>query len=349
MKDFITNHRKAFVIICVVVGLIIVGIIGISVITSSMGAPVDKNSTDYISITIESGSGTEAIGQVLYDNGLIKSVTGFKIISRLKGYDGEFKAGVYSLSPSMSAPEIADIIIGGKIETNSFTIPEGYTIKQTAGTLADAGLVDYDSFLSLLQTGDFDYEFLKEAQTGENHLEGYLFPNTYQIAKDATEENIVNVMLEQFNTVFKDEYYTRAKELGLSINEVITIASIIERECLHDADRAKVASVIYNRLDDGMALQMCSTVQYVLGKQKETLLDSDTKIESPYNTYINPGLPPGPIASPGEASIKAALYPEDTDYLYFVVSAKMDGSHAFSSNYNQFLKDKDAYYAALEN
>ena len=156
-------------------------------------------------------------------------------------------------------------------------------------------------------------------------------------------------MLNQFMEDAYDayNYYYNEEPDGpagkYSLNEIIVIASIIERECKVDSERPLVASVIYNRLDKGMALQMCSTVQYVLGKQKEVLTIADTKIESPYNTYINAGLPPGPIASPGMAAIKAALAPADTDYLYFVVSEKLDGTSNFSATYDKFLKDKAAY------
>ena len=188
---------------------------------------------------------------------------------------------------------------------------------------------------------------MKDAQKGKNHLEGYLFPSTYQVAPKADEEQIITTMLNQFDTVFTDEYKARAKKLGYTENQIIIIASIIEKEAQVDEDRPKIASVIYNRLDDGMNLQMCSTVQYILGKAKPVLSVADTKIDSPYNTYIHSGLPKGPICSPGEASIKAALYPAKTDYMYFVVSEKLDGSHNFSKSYSKFEKDTRAYEKAL--
>ena len=154
-------------------------------------------------------------------------------------------------------------------------------------------------------------------------------------------------MLNQYDKVFTKKYKKRAKELNLSENEIIIIASLIERESQYDGDRAKIASVIYNRIKAGMPLQIDATIQYALGKPKENLSIADTKIDSPYNTYTNKGLPPGPICSPGKASIKAALYPESTDYLYYVVSEKLDGTHNFSKDYNKFLKDKEAYSKAL--
>jgi UPF0755 protein len=148
-------------------------------------------------------------------------------------------------------------------------------------------------------------------------------------------------MLYQFSKVFTEESKARARELGMSVRELITLASIIEREAQVSEDRPVIASVFYNRLKIGMPLQSCATVQYILGEQKPVLSIEDTRIESPYNTYLISGLPPGPIASPGAESIQAALYPADTKYLFFL--AKGDGSHAFSETYEQFLRDKAKY------
>lgn len=182
---------------------------------------------------------------------------------------------------------------------------------------------------------------------GANRLEGFLFPETYDVFATSMEHDIINRLLGQFDAVYKDEYYNRATELGYDLNQIITIASLIERETRVDSERAIVASVIYNRLNMGMALQIDATVQYALGEQKDRLSYKDTEIDSPYNTYKVPGLPPGPICSPGEASIKAALYPENTQYVYYVLDAKMDGSHRFSKSYDEFLKNKNAYINAL--
>jgi UPF0755 protein len=237
--------------------------------------------------------------------------------------------------------EIMKALVAGKAETVRFTIPEGYDIKRTSAKLTEDGLINAETFAKEIETGKFDYEFLKDAPAGPNRLEGFLFPETYEIFANANEHDIIDKMLYQFNKVFTDEYYARAEELGMSVRDVITLASIIEREARVPEDRPVIASVFYNRLKIKMPLQSCATVQYILGEQKPVLSIKDTKIESPYNTYLHPGLPPGPIASPGADSIKAALYPADTDYLYFL--AKGDGSHAFSSTYEQFLKDKAKY------
>lgn len=305
------------------------------------GKAIDPNNTQLVNISIPSGIGTGEIANILKQNYIIDNVDAFKLQSKLKGFDGKFKAGEYAFSPSMSTEQIMGILISGNVNTMRFTIPEGYDIKKTTEKLSSEGLINAEAFAKEIEVGIFDYKFLKDAPAGSNRLEGYLFPNTYDIYTTANEHEIIDKMLSQFNKVFIDEYYNRAKELGMSINEVITLASIIEREARVSEDRPIISSVFHNRIKLGMPLQSCATVQYILGEQKPVLSTRDTEIKSPYNTYLHAGLPPGPIASPGEDSIHAALYPADTDYLFFL--AKGDGSHAFSITYEQFLKDKAKY------
>lgn len=341
------RNKLLLVIVCAIIVLLIAGIAALIYI-NGLDKAYDSSKSDTINVTVEMGSTTEDIGTLLQEEGIIESSSDFKFFSKVKGYDGKYQAGTYALAPSMTLSEIAEIIISGKTNNITFTIPEGYTIYQMADKLSEEGIVDREKFVSLLTDGNFSYDFLSDAQSGKNHLEGYLFPETYTVKFGADEETIINTMLNQFDTVFTEEFKARAEELGYSLNEIMVIASIIERETQVDEERGKVSSVIYNRLKEGMPLQMCSTVQYILGEQKEILSNADTQIESPYNTYINQGLPPGPICCPGLASIEAALYPDETDYLYFVVSDKLDGTQKFSSDYNQFLKDKEDYYNALE-
>lgn len=344
-KKSMKSSKGLLLIFIMVLSIIVIG----SYIFYNSGLKaVDEKSKITIKFNIEAGTSTDAIGKQLKAKKLIKSDIVFKVFSKLNDFSSQYKAGNYIFSPSMDLNEIASMLIEGREDYNTFTIPEGYTILQTAVDLEDLGLVTKDKFLNAISKTNWKYKFLKDSPKTKNQLEGFLFPNTYQISKTATEVDIINVMLSTFNDVFKEEYYNRVEELGLTIEEVITIASIIERECKLDEERPKVASVIYNRLKDSMPLQMCSTVQYVLGKQKDVLTNADTEIDSPYNTYQISGLPPTPICSPGEASIKAALYPEDTDYIYFVVSEKLNGSHNFSKDYNKFLNDSKAYYDAVE-
>lgn len=342
------KKKKARKILGLLIFIMIIFIGGLGIFAINT-APLDRNNTSHTMIKINEGDTTTDISNTLVEKKIIKSKSAFKFFSKISGYDSKYKPGVYSLSPSMSLNQVAKTIVLGKSKNYLFTIPEGYTIKQTAELLSEQGIVSKDKFLDTARNNKFqEFSFLKSAQSGENHLEGYLFPNTYSVSIDADEEQILTTMLDEFNSKFTPEFKKRAKEMGYSINDIIIIASIIERESQTPEDRAKISSVIYNRLKINMPLQMCSTVQYILGKQKPILSIKDTQIDSPYNTYLHKGLPKGPICSPGEASIKAALYPAKTDYLYFVVSEKLDGSHNFSKDFDKFEKDSKAYQEALK-
>lgn len=303
--------------------------------------PVDPNSTESITIIIPTGTGTAKIANILAEANLIQDSRVFRLQSKLGVYNKRYKAGEYTFSQSMSMEEIMKILFEGNSSTIRFTIPEGYDIKRTAEKLAAEGLIDPEVFAEEIEKGYFDYKFVEDAPAGPDRLEGYLFPETYEIFTTANEHDIIDKMLYQFSKVFTEESHDRAEELGMTVNEVVTLASIIEREARVPADRPVISSVFHNRLDIGMPLQSCATVQYILGEQKPVLSTKDTKIKSPYNTYIINGLPPGPIGSPGEDSIRAALYPDNTNYLYFL--AKGDGSHVFSETYDQFLRDKAQY------
>jgi UPF0755 protein len=249
----------------------------------------------------------------------------------------------------MSVDEIAELIMTGTLaETKSFMIPEGYNIKQIARKLAEEGIVSETDFYDVVQNGDFDYDFLVDCPPGTERLEGFLYPETYEIYADASAYDIVSKMLGQFFALFKVEYAEKAQEMGMSVRDIVTMASIIERESVAAEERPIMSGVFYNRLAEGMKLESCATIQYILGEPKEVLLNEDLEIESPYNTYLYEGLPPGPICSPRMASIEAALYPDENDYIFFVLSDTLDGTHKFSSDYNEFLKNKDAYWAAVE-
>ncbi len=315
-----------------------------------LNKPLDRNDTTYKYVRIEQGSTTSDIASKLQKEGIIKSGKNYKILSKIWRYDGKYQAGTYSLSPSMTSNAIAKELTSGKVSSNNFTIIEGSTVTQITDVLVDQGIVDRAKFEDVLANGDFsNFSFLEGAPSGAERLEGFLFPDTYQIDIGASEEQIVTTMLNQFDKVYTDKDRKRAKELGMSDRDVIIVASLIEKEAQVDKDRPKVASVIYNRLKIDMPLQFCSTVNFVLGKNaKEALTIADTQTESPYNTYLHNGLPPGPICCPGKKSIEAALYPAKSDYLYFVVSDKMDGTNKFSSTEEQFEKDKAAYNKAYD-
>lgn len=342
------NKSRIFSVIIAAAAIFVIAFAGFTVYMNEVDKPVNEADTGLVSVMIPSGTGTGGIAGILEKNGLIKNSIVFKFQSRTKGYDGKYKAGEYSLSPSMSMTEIMQNLVSGNVNTMRFTIPEGYTIKQTKDKLAAEGMVNADIFDQEVRSGQFDYKFLAGAPAGENRLEGYLYPNTYDVYTTSKEHDIIDRMLAQFSKVFKDEYYDRAKEMGLSINEIITVASMIERETMVDSERTKVASVIYNRLDKGQKLQIDATVQYALGEQKKRLYYKDLKIDSPYNTYVIKGLPPGPICSPGEKSIYAALYPEKTDYYFYVLKPELNGEHNFAKTDTEFEKYKRQYINAID-
>lgn len=312
---------------------------GCSGVMDSMNEPIDISDTAEIHVTVPSGASTTKISEMLEEEGLIRNATVFKLLSKDLEADGKMQAGEYVLSKAMSAEEIIGKFVKGDvyIETFEFTIPEGFETRQIVDKLSSQNLIDQQKFTDLLMSGNFDYKFLNDIDP-ETRLEGFLFPETYEMKVGASESQIAERMLSQFDKVFKDTYYERAEELGMTINEVVTLASVIEREAQLDSERALISGVFHNRINKGWKLQSCATVQYILGERKEVLSYDDIAIESPYNTYINAGLPPSPIASPGEKSIIAALYPEDTDFMFFVASGENDGSHIFSKTLKEHEK-----------
>jgi UPF0755 protein len=340
------NKKKLFLPLMILVIIALAGV-GLSTYLFVGGQPVDPQSGDSIVLEIPEGSGTSQIASLLEENQLIKSGFIFRMQSKISANDGKYKAGTYSFSQDMSMKEIMQIIMGGRSIGETFQLIEGLSIKQVAASLEEQGIVDAASFLEEAQNGEFDYAFMKFLPEGQNRLEGFLFPNQYEAPINADAHQIIDIMLKQFDKVFPEEDYAKAEELGYDVNDVVIVASLIEREVREDAERPKVASVVYNRLKLGMRLEFCSTVQYILGEPQAILSIADTQIASPYNTYLNAGLPPGPICSPGEAAINAALAPADTTYLYFVLKSGDATTHNFSSTYSEFLVDKEAYKATL--
>jgi len=320
--------KNTLLIAVVTAGLMMTGCSGV---VESMNEAMDPSDSSEIHLVIPSGASTTRIAELLEEEGLIRNATMFKVLSKELGADGKMQAGEYIVSKSMSSEGMINKFISGDvyIETFMFTIPEGFERRQIIEKLVSEGLGSEETFNALLADNAFEYRFLEDIDKATN-LEGFLFPETYEMKAGSNEEAIVNKMLSQFDVIFKDEYYERANELGMSINEVITLASVIEREAQLDSERALVSGVFHNRIQKGWKLQSCATVQYILGERKEVLSYDDIAIKSPFNTYINAGLPPSPIASPGEKSIIAALYPEETEYMFFVASGDNNGSHIFS-------------------
>lgn len=291
-----------------------------------------------IYVEIPRGAGTSAIAEILKEKGIIKNTYIFRLLSMINGYDSLYRSGTHILSDKLSYEDVMRVLSSNPI-TVKVTIPEGYNVKQIAEVLEKKGLADEDKFFDALSSGQFDYKFLKDLPKRDNRLEGYLFPDTYEFDLKAGEKEIIDRMLANFNAKFKPEYYEKAKSMGMTVDQIVILASIIEREARRPEETDKIAGVFYNRLKSKdqtlRRLQSCATIQYIFymreGTVKEKITEADTKVESPYNTYIIEGLPPGPICCPGENSIKSALFPEEHDYLYFV--ARGDGTHEFSRTY----------------
>lgn len=304
-------------------------------------AGTSSSDSDMCEINVVSGATTRDIAQELKAEGIIRFPTFFRIMSRLGGHDSEYKQGTYLLAKNAGYNAVFKLLsnsAAAQTVSVKITIPEGFELRQIADRLEENGLIDREEFYREIEHGHFNYPFVNDLPFRENRLEGYLFPDTYEFAKGETAHDIINTMLARFNeVVYTQENRARAKELGMTIDEVVTLASIVEREAMGDSDRKDVSSVFHNRLKSNNYpyLQSCATVQYILKERKPVLSEADTNIKSPYNTYQNKGLPPGPIASFGAASFEATLYPNDTEYLFFVLGA--DGVHHFSKTFDEHL------------
>lgn len=334
-----------FVLIAAVACLLLI-LLGVGWAVMAPGKKTAVKEGQTVTVEIAQGSGTAAIAQKLSDAGLIKSPVLFRLQSRLSNSDGAFKAGVYKLVAGTSQSEIFDLLKKGPQAVYvTVTIPEGKTIAQIAQLLDKKAGINAQEFTSYAQSAAPElaktYTFLKGAYN--NSLEGFLFPDTYRIEADATPEKVANMMVKRFDEVWSQLDVPQARSKRYTTLQLVTIASLVEREVAHASDRPLVASVIDNRLAQGMKLQFCSTVQFLLpGEEERTkirLTNADISIDSPYNTYKNQGLPPGPIANPGKAALEAALNPASTGYLFFqVVDTK--GTTKFDKTSQEFAATK---------
>jgi UPF0755 protein len=267
------------------------------------------------------------IAERLEEKGLVRHRYAFVFMARLLGESNHMKAGEYELQPSMPLVQIIDKLARGDATAVWFTVPEGYTVDQVADTLAELGMVDRRRFLKFAEFGGARFD--AGLKIPRRSLEGYLFPDSYKFKKGVSERTIAAGMLHNFHSKVVEDLGEDVRASSLPLDKIVTLASLIEREARVPEDRPLIAAVIYNRMKRHMLLQIDASVLYALGHHKERVLLADLKVDSPYNTYKYPGLPPGPICSPGLASIRAALRPARADYLYYV--ARTDGSHIFST------------------
>ena len=279
-----------------------------------------------IDVRIPRGASVRAIADRLEDGGLIDHPWWFAQYVRWKGADEELKAGHYRLLAGSSFEELVRILRAGEVVTHPLTIPEGLRLRDVAARIAAHTGEPHDSVRALLEDSTWVERFDLPGPT----LEGYLFPETYRFAEGVDAETIVRTMIDRYEAFWGPEERARATALGLVEREVVTLASIVEEEAILDEERPIIAGVYLNRLEIGMPLQADPTVQYALPEPVERLLfrHIEAVADHPYNTYTHPGLPPGPIASPGEASLRATLEPAEHPFLFFV--ARTDGSHEFT-------------------
>lgn len=287
--------------------------------------PADPKGVTQV-LEVKAGMGLKAVSEVLTQANVIKDPLKFSLLARYKGYAKRIRAGEYALSAAMSPLAILDIMESGKVYLHRVTIPEGYNMQQIAEAFQKAGLADVQAFLDQARNKELAGSLGVAAET----LEGYLFPETYYFPKNVTPKKIVSTMVQRFWSIFTPEFRARAEELQLSVHQVVTLASIIEKETGDPSERPLISSVFHNRLKKGMRLESDPTVIYGIDRFNGNLTRKHLETHTPYNTYTIRGLPPGPIANPGLKAIEAALFPAKTDYLYFV--AKKDRTHQFSTN-----------------
>lgn len=287
--------------------------------------PTDMNSVETI-VTVSRGQSLKQTADILHARGLINQPLKFRLLARLKGADKRIQAGEYILASNLPPANILEMMVSGKVRLYRFTVPEGSNLNQIADIIDAAGLVDRQAFLRSAN----DAVLVEGMGIGVGSLEGYLFPDTYFFPKNADVAQILETMVSRLRSEISDVWIKRAAELGLTLHEVITLASIIEKETGAPSERPLISSVFHNRLKKKMRLETDPTVIYGIEDFDGNLTRKHLETKTPYNTYRINGLPPGPIASPGRAAIEAALYPAQTGYLFFV--SKKDGTHQFSTN-----------------
>ena len=297
------------------------------------------------------------VAQKLYYYELVANPWLFRLEMFLKNSTRVYRAGTYVLNRQMTNTEVNATLRRGQtpeaVGELRITVREGWTIPQMAYYFEYRGFFSQEEFIEYTQTGDFNFRFLDNVPTpaGRNRLEGYLFPDTYFIPMDPTPRDIIIRMLIRFEAVMESAWLNRAYELGMTLDDIIILASMVEGEVAQADERPKVSQVIHRRLREGMRLQIDATVRYAIGYSQgrfpTRLLTADLDIVSPYNTHIHNGLPIGPIGNPGRASIEAALFPSNTNYLFFVVDYADHSRHVFNTNYPDHNAAAQRYWASL--
>ena len=294
---------------------------------SPMKPTVEPGEKVYFKVQPGMSAGEIAAG--LEELGIIDNRYMFWLLAKFNGYEAQFKVGNYEMAAHMDMNVIFDKLIKGDSARFRFTIPEGFSVLDIARRLDKEGIVEEKEFLALAK--DYvPHDYMKKGGDIRYAAEGFLFPDTYEMGSDATAKDILDEMSGNLDNRLTEDMRARAAELGLSVFDLMTMASLVEKEARYPEDRPVIAQVFFKRLKVGMPLQTDASLQYLLDAPKEDVSIADTKIDSPYNTYQHMGLPPGPIANPGMAAIEAVLHPADTDYLYFVADRQGHNHYAYS-------------------
>ena len=334
--------RKAlrYILILIIVGvLIIAGGLGAIYLVPNTFAQDDGTQV----LVIEKGQTGTEIADMLYERGLIRSTQGFKLWLYLSGTNDKLQTGHYQIPNKVTVRELISLLQEGHVESIRVTIPEGYTVGDIAIVLEKNQIMKAKDFLAEAKTF-VPYPYMKGTRPATYPVEGFLFPSTYEIPVGATPREVIQMMADEMNRYLTPAVKKQIQAQHMSIHDFVTLASIVERESLFDADRPTIAGVFKKRLAHGIPLQSDATISYVLGYAKENVTIGDTQLQSPYNTYVSKGLPPGPIANPGKKSLDAVLHSENTDYLYFV--ADKEGHNHFSKTYEEHLAEVNKIYGA---
>ena len=323
-------------LLTIIAGILILAAIALGV---AINANNNKNlaTGENIIITVEPGMTNADIATLLQNKKMINSPVFFRLQSKFARMERSLQAGEYEIVSGMSNWEIIDLFSKGQVRHKTLTIPEGYTIEQIAKKIEESGLGSAEEFKKAAK----DYAPYSYMETSNNNVifkaEGFAYPSTYYLSPGSAEKEILAIMVKEFDTQLTEDIRQKAKDKNMSIRDLVNLASLVEKEAVFPEERPVIAGVFLKRLQIQMPLQSDTTIQYILGVQKKEISIADTKIDSPYNTYLYAELPPGPIASPSISTINAVLDPKQTNYLYFV--ADLEGHHHFTETYQDHLKE----------
>jgi UPF0755 protein len=333
------NRRRAHVVKRIVVGLALLLLLAIFGWNRLCMPPARRHARVRVAIPRAAGAGR--IGEILQENGIVRSGWAFALYARMHAEGRTIKAGRHTLNNDMTFDRILEALAhaeGQADEGIAVTLPEGYTLAQIASSLQTKGIASEDAFKAAARGDNPEVTGGTDLEPPPGPLEGYLFPDTYRFKPQTPAAEVAHAMLVNFGGRFARPYQREIALRGRTLNEIVTIASLIEREAKVPQDRARIAGVIENRLKRNMRLEVDAAVIYALGHHKSRLYNRDLEVESPYNTYRHRGLPPGPIANPGLDSLLAALHPEPNDFLYYV--ARPNGEHLFARTLAQHEANK---------